>query len=180
MTFIVILLIMIALIIYFYRCPTPIIRENNEDDIYSPAFGKILKIEQTENRIFIAIFLSPFDIHYQFLPVSSIVKDVKYDYTGKFKLAYELNKSNENEKVITTLTNKHGDIIIYQIAGLLVRRITSFCNQNKYMNSGEKMGLIHFGSRVDIIIPKTSNFKLYVDEGDYVEGFNTLIGRYME
>lgn len=182
--------ILIAIIIFlaifftiFYRCPNPVIRKSNEDYVYSPGFGRIMKINHEQDNIFIAIFLSPLDIHYQFSPISGIVKDLKYDATGKFELAYELNKSNQNEKAITTITNKHGDFIVYQIAGFLVRRISTYCKIGQNIDCGEKIGLIHFGSRVDIIIPKKSKeqdkeFVLSVKEGEYVNGFDTLLGYY--
>ena len=57
-------------------------------------FNDLMKIIEEDDNIFIAIFLSPFDIHYQFSPVSGTIQDIKYDRTGKFSLAYELNKSN--------------------------------------------------------------------------------------
>jgi phosphatidylserine decarboxylase len=100
-------------------------------------------------------------------------------HTGKFELAYELNKSNENEKCIHVINNKHGDFVVYQIAGFLVRRISYYDTLNKEYNSGEKLGLIHFGSRVDLIIPKADVFKLNVKEGDYVSGSESMIGEFI-
>ena len=175
----VIFVIFVILVINFYRCPTPIIRKNNEDVVYAPSFGKVLKIIQNDDdSVFVSIFLNPFDIHYQYYPVSGIIKDIKYDPTGNFALAYELNKSNENEKSITTLVNKNGEFKIYQIAGYLVRRIDNYGSVNKVVDSGEMLGIIHFGSRVDIIIPKSSNFVFQVKENDVVKGFNTILGYY--
>jgi len=177
--FFLIFVIFVILVINFYRCPTPIIRKNNEDVVYAPSFGKVLKIIQNDDdSVFVSIFLNPFDIHYQYYPVSGIIKDIKYDHTGNFALAYELNKSNENEKSITTLVNKNGEFKIYQIAGYLVRRIDNYGYVNKVVESGEMLGIIHFGSRVDIIIPKSSNFVLQVKENDIVKGFNTILGYY--
>jgi phosphatidylserine decarboxylase len=132
-----------------------------------------------DNTLYISIFLSPIDIHYQFFPVSGKVKDIKYDATGKFELAYELNKSNNNEKCIHVINNRHGDFILYQIAGFLVRRISHYDKVGEAYNSGEKLGLIHFGSRVDIIIPKADVFRLYVKEGDYMSGSESLIGEFI-
>ena len=88
----------------FYRYPTEVIREGNVDKVYSPAYGKIMSIKRRkDNTLYIAMFLSPLDIHYQFFPVSGKIKDIIYDATGKYELAYELNKSNENEKCIHPL-----------------------------------------------------------------------------
>jgi phosphatidylserine decarboxylase len=175
-TFIIIILLLLA---FFYRYPKETIRVNNEDRVYSPAYGKIMSIKLREdNTLYIAIFLSPLDIHYQFFPISGKVKNITYDHTGKFELAYELNKSNDNEKCIHVISNKHGDFVVYQIAGFLVRRITYYDKIGNNYESGEKMGLIHFGSRVDIIIPNADKFKLQVKEGERVSGSESLLGTY--
>ena len=176
----VILLFIFLIICIFYRYPREYIRRGEQDKVYSPAYGRVMSIKRREdNTLYIAIFLSPLDIHYQFFPVSGRVKDINYDATGKFELAYELNKSNDNEKCIHVINNKHGDFIVYQIAGYLVRRISHYDKVGDTVDSGECMGLIHFGSRVDIIIPKASSFKLYVKEGDYMSGSQSLIGEFV-
>lgn len=177
--FIIILCILIALA-FFYRYPRENIRIGNEDQVYSPAYGRVMSIQKRDdNTIFIAIFLSPLDIHYQFSPVSGVVKSIEYDATGKFELAYELNKSSENEKCIHTIENKNGEFKVYQIAGMLVRRITYYDSVGERLESGQKLSLIHFGSRVDIIIPRADKFVLRVKKGDYVSGSNTILGEYV-
>ena len=77
--------IVIAIILFFtvfffvfYRCPIPLIRKSNEDYVYGPGYGRIMKITQEGDNIFIAIFLTPLDIHYQFAPLSGVIKDIKY------------------------------------------------------------------------------------------------------
>lgn len=173
-----ILSIMIFLL-YFYREPPMTIRKNDEDHIYSPACGTIMDIiYQSDNTILIPIFLSVFDIHQQTFPVSGLITDVKYDATGKFNIAYKVNKSNDNEKIIHTLKNKNGIFKIYQIAGLLARRINYFNDINTKIENGQKLGLIHFGSRVDIIIPNADRVELKVVKGQKVRGSNTLLGQY--
>ena len=176
---IILFLLIIIFLCYFYRYPGELIKYNNVDTVYSPAYGKILNITKKENEIFIAIFLSPFDIHYQFSPIKGIVKDIKYDATNKFNLAYELNKSNENEKCIHTISNKHGDFKVYQIAGILVRRINYYDKVGETIETGKTIGLIEFGSRVDIIIPTTDKFNLLVKEGDKVTK-ETILGRFLD
>jgi len=174
------LFLFLLFLLYFLRYPTPIIRKNNEDYVYSPAFGKIMNITyRDDNTLYISIFLSPTDIHYQFYPVSGLIKDLKYDCSGKFELAYELNKSNKNEKSIYTISNKNGDFIVYQIAGYLVRRISTYGKIGEKVDSGECMGIIYIGSRVDIIIPNSNKFKLLVKENELVRGFNSLLGHYI-
>jgi len=90
-----------------------------------------------------------------------------------------LNKSNKNEKSIYTISNKNGDFIVYQIAGYLVRRISTYGKIGEKVDSGECMGIIYIGSRVDIIIPNSNKFKLLVKENELVRGFNSLLGHYM-
>lgn len=174
-------ILLLPLCCFFYRFPVPIIRYQTESEVYSPAFGKVLKIiRQENNSIFISIFLNPLDVHYQYYPVSGKVVDLQYDCTGKFALAYDLNKSQDNEKYITTIRNNQGDFKIYQIAGYFVRRINNNSKISKLVECGEVMGLIHFGSRVDIIIPNAEHFTLNVKEDDKVRGFNTCLGYYKE
>jgi phosphatidylserine decarboxylase len=180
MILLIIPLLLVLFILFFYRYPSPIIRQNNYDSVYSPAYGTIVNIEYIpENKLLISTFLSPLDVHYQFYPISGIVTNIKYDKTGKYNLAYELTKSRYNEKYITTISNKNGDFVIYQIAGYFVRRIISYSKLNETVESGEPLGLIHFGSRVDLIVPNASRFRLLAKKGDYVRGSNTLLGSYI-
>ncbi len=164
---------------YFYRKPDIIIRQNEEDHVYSPAYGHIMDIiYQDDNTILIPIFLSITDIHYQTFPVSGKITDVVYDFTGEFHLAYQKNKSDENEKIIHTIENKNGKFQIYQIAGYYTRNIDYYVEPGTKIENGELMGLIHFGSRVDLIIPKADIFNLNVKKGEYVRGSETLIGSF--
>lgn len=173
---VVICIIIVCFLLFFYRFPHERIISESQN-VYSPAYGTIMKItERDDNTTYIAIFLSPLDIHYQFFPVSGEVKQIKYDANGKFELAYELNKSNENEKCIHVINNQYGDFTVYQIAGFLVRRITPYDEVGQKAVSGKCMGLIHFGSRVDIIIPRRNRFQLTAKEGDIVNGLDTVLG----
>lgn len=171
-----IIIICIICLLLFYRLPEPKLIKS-DDIIYSPAYGKVMEIKEDDSNYYIFIFLSPLDIHYQMVPISGKITNIKYDATGKYNLAYELNKSNDNEKCIYKITNKRGDFYVYQIAGYLVRRISIFKNLGENVNIGEKLGLIHFGSRVDLIVPK-KNLQLLIKKNEYVKGTNTIIGKY--
>ncbi len=179
--FYLICFLLIGSFFYFYRLPKQKIIPNNFDIVYSPAYGEIMEIKNESEYIYLAIFLSPFDVHYQFAPISGQFTEIKYDSTGQFNLAYELNKSNDNEKIIYSLENKRGKFIIYLIAGYLVRRISNFTEINKTVYSGETIGLIHFGSRVDIKIPN-KNFKLdpNIKVGYKLNGTHSVIGKYTD
>jgi phosphatidylserine decarboxylase len=171
--------LLLKFLIFFYRMPAPILRKDSFDTVYSPAYGTVLETIETPQHVFIAIFLSPFDVHYQYAPVSGVVKNVTYDPTGQFALAYDLNKSRENEKAITSITTPNGTFIVQQIAGTLVRRISTFVNEGEKIESGQLLGLIHFGSRVDIFIPKSlRSFRTAVRKGDRVSGSATVLGHY--
>ncbi len=173
----ILILLFVLFLFYFYRLPQQTKLKNNFNTVYSPAYGKVMDIKFEEDYIYVAIFLSPFDVHYQFAPISGKITEIKYDPTGQFNLAYELNKSNQNEKMIYQLENKRGKFIIYLIAGFLVRRISNLTLLNNNVNTGDTIGLIHFGSRVDIKIPK-NNFNLKVKVNDKVYGSNTILGFY--
>ena len=172
-----ILLIISGFIMYFYRKPSQEI-SSSTDTVHSPAYGKIMDIKKEHDRIYIAIFLSPLDVHYQYAPVAGKITDIKYDSTGKFNLAYELNKSNDNEKAIYTIKNDKGKFTVYQIAGFLVRRISVYKEKADDVNIGDTLGLIHFGSRVDLLIENVKDFELLVKEGDYMNGSHSIIGKY--
>jgi len=174
----IIIVLLISFLLFFYRKPQLNLIQNNEDIVYSPGYGTIMDIIYKDNTIHIPIFLSPLDIHYQIVPIGGVLTDVVYDNTGKFEIAYKVNKSNDNEKVIHTIVNKHGTFKLYQIAGILVRRISYYNNPPKKLITGELLGLIKFGSRVDIIIPDANNFKLNVKKGDKVKGISTILGYY--
>jgi phosphatidylserine decarboxylase len=173
-------ILILLFFVNFYRKPRMLIRDNY-DTIYSPAYGKIMKIEKrSDNTLFLAIFLSPFDIHYQTYPINCIVEKITWDRTGQFNLAYDLDRSSNNEKVIHTLQTAFGNLILSQIAGFLTRRIDYYATPQQKIQSGELLGLIHFGSRVDIILPRANIFQCMVSEGERVEGQDTMIGRYRE
>jgi len=175
-----VVIIIVIFILWFHRHPMNINIFNNDNIVYSPAYGKIMKIQYLQgNNLHIAIYLSPNDIHRQYVPIDGYISDIKYDRTGIFELAYHENKSNKNEKYITELHTKYGKMLIYQIAGKFVRRISNYMKIGTYVNTGTEIGIIHFGSRVDIIIPLASQFKLLVKEGEYMRGINTRLGYYM-
>jgi phosphatidylserine decarboxylase len=155
--------VLVVLVVNFYRKPlVQIIRKNNTNRVYFPAFGTVKKIERIEgNRLFIAIFLSPLDIHYQYMPVQGVIRDIKHDDEGVYHLAFDMEKSRFNEKMIYTIETKHGELILYQIAGFLVRRIVTDLHVDQTVETGEQVGMIKFGSRVDLILPNADRFLLH-------------------
>lgn len=163
---------------YFYREEPLIIRESNNDILYAPSYGTLKQIiyNDKKNTLFLAFFLSPLDIHYQYIPVNGLFLNTIYDATGKFNLAFQLNKSNDNEKAIHYIKTQYGILIIYQICGFLTRRIRYDIKPNKPVISGQRLGIIKLGSRVDIIIPNARSFILKVKLNESVYGSKTEIG----
>jgi phosphatidylserine decarboxylase len=179
----IIIFILILFLIYFHRHPNINIPYTNDNIILSPAYGTIKKIKTKDNYTHVIIFLSPFDVHVQYYPIRGKVIKQEHDFNGKFHLAFQLNKSDLNEKVITTIKPKINinNIIVQQIAGFVVRRIsTTIKNLPKDgldIEPSHKLGMIHLGSRVDIILP-SKNLNLLVKENQYVNGPYTKLGFY--
>jgi phosphatidylserine decarboxylase len=144
---------------YFFRDPDRI-SINDDNYLTSPADGLILKIIETngpkelglENRKFtkISIFMNVFDCHVNRSPCSGKVIEMLYK-PGKFLNASLDKASDDNERNYYKISNKNGeDIIVVQIAGLIARRIVCETSENEELNQGDRIGMIRFGSRVDI------------------------------
>jgi phosphatidylserine decarboxylase len=170
-----IIIIIIILWVYFHRSPN-INVSPAPNEVVSPAYGKVMHIAEKDDYYHIMVFLSPSDVHVQYYPIAGKVTSQIYDNTGKYHLAYELNKSNENEKSITNMTTLIGDVQITQIAGMVARRIVTYPKSGP-VQAGEILGRIRLGSRVDLKIPK-KDAKLLVKVGDYLRGPYTVVAVY--
>ena len=177
------MLVILLCLIYFYREPmiNTLNVYMNDTVVLAPAYGVVKKIVYDDNTIHIIIILSVNDIHTQYYPIRGHIKSIEHDPSGKYALAYKLNKSSMNEKNITTIVPKTdigGDVIIIQIAGCFVRRISNVKKtKGSKVEPAEKLGMIKFGSRVDLIIPR-KQFDLKIKEGQYMHGPDTVIGAY--
>ena len=163
-------------LLYFYRMPSIDININNRY-LTSPAFGTVSRILYLSNgRILVTIFLSPFDIHAQYFPCQGRVINQIYDNTGKFEIASDAYKSDNNEKMILVVDTPHDQIKITQLAGLVVRRISTPNHIGSVINQGEYLGFIKFGSRVDIEFSSDKYALLdWVHEGVTLKGPMTRI-----
>ena len=174
------LLIISFCFFYFFRDPIRIIP--NENVIVSPADGKIVFLGESNlpeecgikgKFLKISIFLDIFNVHVNRMPISGIVKDIKY-ISGKFFRANVEKSSKENERNIIVIENeKKEKIIVTQIAGLIARRIVCDLKINQEVLKGERFGIIKFGSRVDLYLPL--NYKILVAVGQTVIGGETII-----
>jgi len=142
--------IVLVFMLYFYRIPKLSFRPDS-GCLVSPAYGTISRILQLpNNRVLLSIFLNPFDVHAQYFPCDGRVIEQIYDWNGKFSIASDAYKSDDNEKMITILKTDTDIIKITQIAGILVRRISTPNYTGRFVRQADYLGFIKFGSRVDI------------------------------
>jgi len=152
-------LLLLVAILQFFRNPRRLTL-NNFDEVLAPADGKVVVIEEVEEkeyfrdkRVQVSIFMSPINIHVTRYPVSGQVKYSKY-HPGKYKLAWHPKSSEENERTTVVIgTPKFGDIMYRQIAGAMARRIVNYAEVGASVQQGEDAGFIKFGSRLDLILP---------------------------
>lgn len=161
-------------IAYFFRDPERLISPD-EADIVSPADGKIVGIvPESDKTTRVSIFLSVFNVHINRSPVAGQVESVCY-VPGKFKVAFDPTASAENEQNVLVIRSGSDKIKFSQIAGILARRIVCWKKPGDFLAKGERIGLIKFGSRVDIFLP--DNVVLSIKLGDKVQGGASVIGR---
>jgi len=146
----VLLLLTLVLVCIFYRYE-PHSKRYDDNVIISPANGTVSYLEQKDNKINVSIYLNLLNNHSQIYPVNGILFKKIYDNTGNFALANNIRKSRFNEKIIHTIKMKNGgEVKVTQIAGFFVRRIVSEKEVNEKVVAGEYLGMIKFGSRVDL------------------------------
>ena len=163
---------------WFFRDPERLV-PNEPNVIVSPADGKITEIV-TENEPIngklckrVTIFLSVFNVHVNRVPIGGTIEDIRYN-PGKFLAAFNPKASMDNEQNLILINNGRTHIFVKQIAGLIARRIVCWPKKGDHYESGQRYGLIRFGSRVDILLPE--NTKLSVACGDKVSGGESIIG----
>ena len=169
----------LLIVCYFFRDPS---RKNTPSkNFLSPADGRIISVTDyidpdIGKSIKIAIFLSFFNVHRQWVPIESIVLQTFYN-PGRFFGAYRNKASMNNEQTSIIFKDNNNNIFkIKQIAGFVARRIVNHMNPNEEVEQGEKLGFIKFGSRVEIIIP--DNFNIKIKKGMKVKGCKTIIGNF--
>ena len=176
----IILIILLIFILYFFRDPSRHVPSDNF--VISPADGVVsyvgkskLPIEdlQTENLYNrISIFLNIFDVHVNRMPIDGKIKNIQYNH-GRFFNASLDKSSEENERNVICIENNKKIFYVVQIAGLIARRIVCEVNVNQDLNKGDKIGIIKFGSRVDLYLPKEYN--ILVSKGQKVIAGETII-----
>ena len=155
-------LIIMILILQFFRNPTRKV-EKNFNDILAPVDGKVVIVEEVEEkeyfkdkRIQVSIFMSPINVHVTRYAASGVIKYSKY-HPGKYLVAWHPKSSEKNERTTVVInTPKFGDILYRQIAGAVARRIVNYAEIGEHVQQGEDAGFIKFGSRVDLLLPLDS------------------------
>ena len=141
----------------------------------SPADGKVVLIRQeADGRTRVAIFLNVFDVHVNRTPISGKIKKIAYRH-GKFLVASHDEASLENEQNTLVVEGDGASLEFSQIAGLIARRIVCYKKLGDEVKAGERIGLIKFGSRVDILFGP--EWKLEVQTGQRVAAGSSIIAR---
>ncbi len=163
-------LLLAAFFLWFFRDPERQIPQA-AGMVVSPGDGKVTDVSivnsggSPRNRI--SIFLSVFDVHVNRSPIAGVIRDVRYQ-RGKFLNAMGANSADENEQNIVTVEGEVHTVVFKQIAGLLARRIVFDRKVGDRVARGERVGLIKFGSRVDVLLDRDA--KIQVQPGDRVKG----------
>lgn len=172
-----VVLVLACFIACFFRNPIRIIPQDSNIFV-APADGKVLSIDDGEDSelgktLKITIFLSIFNVHITKAPLSGTIRNIAY-HQGKFLNALNDKSSEENEHNIITIEGNGITVKVKQIAGVIARRIVNFKEEGEKINKGSEIGLIRFGSRVELIIPAQAG-KILVKPGDKIQGGQTPV-----
>lgn len=157
--------------LYFFRDPD---REVPQGPIaVSPADGKVMAVKLEDGRTRVSIFLNIFDVHVNRTPVSGTIKDIQYK-RGEFLVASKEVASTQNEQNVVTIQTDDGvELVFKQIAGLIARRIVFSKKVGERLQAGERIGLMKFGSRMDVLFGP--EWMIVVKPGDRVAAGTSVL-----
>ncbi len=173
-----VLLVLGAFVLFFFRDPERTI-PSDPDLIVSPADGRVMEVveeargESPGRRI--SIFLSIFDVHVNRAPVAGKIAAMEYR-NGRFYAAMRGRASQENEQNVIHVATERGEVVFKQIAGWVARRILCWKAVGDPVTRGERVGMIRFGSRVDIWLP--DRVEILVRPGQHVAGGSSILARW--
>ncbi|MGA9754933.1 MAG: phosphatidylserine decarboxylase family protein [Desulfobaccales bacterium] len=167
---------------YFFRDPERDI-PGEPGAIISPADGLVVQVDEVQEPEFlrgparrVAIFMNVFDVHVNRSPVAGVVTSMRHR-AGEYKAASRQDAASRNEQQALVLESDGGRrILVVQIAGLLARRIIPFVKPGQQLARGERVGMICFGSRVDLYLP--SEAEILVKVGDRVKAGSSMVARW--
>lgn len=172
----VVFLLAAAFICNFFRDPERIVPPDPKAMV-SPADGRVVEVrlESYEDRPVrrVSIFMSPLNVHVNRSPITGTIGEVSY-HAGRFRIASQAVASVENEQNIFTISGELGSVVVKQIAGALARRIVFWKRSGDAIQRGERVGLIKFGSRVDVLLEPSVELRVKV--GESVRAGSSIIG----
>ena len=174
-----VLLLLALWVAYFFRDPERT-GERGPSLVVSPADGKLIMITEIDEPTFvkgravrISIFMNVFNVHVNRYPVEGVVRYIHYN-KGKFFNAAAEKSSLENEQMSVGIETSRYRVLVRQIAGLIARRIVTYSKLGETIRQGDRMGIIRFGSRVDVFLPAGSTLRAKV--GDITVAGVTILG----
>jgi phosphatidylserine decarboxylase len=173
------LLVILALLVFsFFRDPDRVVPAE-PGAVVAPADGRVVVVTEEENHgrpgQRVSIFLAIWNVHVNRAPASGTITKVDYR-PGKFFAAMRERASLENEQNVFTLSTAAGEMMFKQIAGLIARRVVSWKKPGAQVLRGERIGLVRFGSRMDVWLPKGA--EILVKVGEIVKGGSSRIARW--
>lgn len=171
-------IVLLGFSLNFFRDPERV-TPKGENFIISPADGKVLIIKEvipseyiSEKCYQVSIFMSPLNVHVNRIPIDGNVEFLKY-VKGEYLVAYHDKADTRNERSYIGINSKYGKVLFTQVAGMVARRIITDLKEGQIVKSGERFGMIKFGSRVDVLVPINANLKVKV--GDVVTAGETIL-----
>ena len=161
----------------FFRDPDRI-APDRPGAVLAPADGRVMVIAEALDpwvgpAVRVSIFLSPLDVHVNRAPIGGLVKNVEH-VAGRFLAAYRPEASEQNERCAVSLDGDRARVTVTQISGVLARRIVCRVRPGDTVRAGERYGLIRFGSRTDLVLPRGTDLRVRV--GDRVRGGESVMG----
>ena len=171
--------VLLALFIFsFFRDPERVI-PSEPGAVVSPGDGRVVVVTDEENAgrpgKRVSIFLAVWNVHVNRSPAAGTITKMEYR-PGKFLAAMRERASVENEQNVFTLSTEAGEIVFKQIAGLIARRVVSWKKPGDKVARGERIGLVRFGSRVDLWVPKEA--EIFVKVGENVKGGSSVLAQW--
>jgi phosphatidylserine decarboxylase len=167
-------------VFYFFRNPERRI-PTGDGLVVSPADGRVVVVKEEQNAgrpgQRISIFLAIWNVHVNRAPAAGTIRSLEY-IPGKFLAAWAEKASLENEQNVFTLASEHGEMVFKQIAGWVARRVVSWKKAGETVQRGERVGLVRFGSRVDVWL--SAEAEILVKVGESVKGGSSVIARVIE
>jgi phosphatidylserine decarboxylase len=172
------LLFLAVFILYFFRDPERQI-PTEPNAVVSPADGRVVVITdeafEGRNGKRVSIFLAVWDVHVNRAPAAGRIAKLEYK-PGRFYMAMRARASAENEQNIFHLQTPAGKIMFKQIAGAIARRVVSWKAEGASVERGERIGMVRFGSRVDVWFPEDA--EIVVRTGEHVAGGSSILAKW--